>query len=366
METNIAVIGAGFMGSAHARAYNSIPALYDGGITPRIAWVVDADASLAQRAAGAWGAGRWSTDWKEALADPAVEIADICLPPCLHTEVVTAAAEASLAIYCEKPLTTSAADALKLTELTESRGLSTMIGFNLRWAPAIRYLHDLLAERRLGVIHQFYGHFLADWAADPASWDWRLSRAAAGPGALADVGSHIIDLARFLLGDIEHVQGEAVTIVPEHNVGGEKRKADNDDLFVATMRFRSGTLGAISGSRVATGRKVEVVIELTGSAGSARWNLNRLNELQLYLTSDQPLERGFRTILMGPDHPLQRPFSPAHGVGISFLDSKVIEAHAFLNYLATGTTPSPGFRDAWETASLVEQIETSNGTRAGN
>jgi predicted dehydrogenase len=366
METNIAVIGAGFMGSAHARAYNSIPALYDDGISPRIAWVVDADASLAQRAADAWGAQRWSTDWKEALADPAVQIADICLPPCLHNEVVTAAAEASLAIYCEKPLTTSAADARKLAQLTESRGLSTMIGFNLRWTPAIRYLRELLTEGRLGTIYQFYGHFLADWAADPASWDWRLSRAAAGPGALADVGSHIIDLARFLLGDIEHVQGEATTVIPEHNIGSEKRRTDNDDQFVATTRFTSGALGVISGSRVATGRKVEAVIELTGSAGSARWNLNRLNELQLYLTSDQPLERGFRTILLGPDHPLQRPFSPAHGVGISFLDTKVIEAHAFLNYLASGTTPSPSFRDAWETARLVEQIETTNRANAGH
>ena len=288
-----------------------------------------------------------------------VSIADICLPPNLHLEVVTAAAEAGHAIYCEKPLTTSAGGALALTELTESRGLSTMIGFNMRWVPAIRYLRDLIASGRLGTVHQFYGHFLADWAADPAAWDWRLSRAQAGPGALADVGTHIVDLARFLLGDIETAHGETATVVPEHHVDGATRQADNDDLFVATMHFASGALGLISGSRVATGHKVEAAVELTGSAGSARWNLNRLNELQLYLEDGDPLERGFTNILLGPDHPLQRPFSPAHGVGISFLDTKVIEAHAFLSCLNSGAMPTPGFRDAWEAARLLEQIEAA-------
>ena len=359
MDVSIALLGAGFMGSAHARAYTSIPRLYGSGITPRIAWVVDADAGLAARAARDWGAQRWGTDWREAIADPSVSVADVCLPPSLHIDVVTGAAEAGRAIYCEKPLTTSAAGALALTELTEARGLQTMIGFNLRQVPAIRYLRDLISSGRLGTVHQFAGHFLADWAADPGVWDWRLSRAAAGPGALADVGSHILDLARFLLGDIESACGETSTVVREHHVGDTTRVTDNDDLFVATLRLHSGALGAISGSRIATGRKVEAAVELTGTAGSARWNLNRLNELQLHLEEGDPLENGFRTVLLGPDHPLQKPFSPAHGVGISFLDTKVIEAHAFLTCLDSGSMPSPSFRDAWEAARLVEQIEAS-------
>ena len=180
MDVRIALLGAGFMGSAHARAYTSIPALYGPGITPVIAWVIDADAALAERAARDWGAQRWGTRWQDAIADPSITVTDVCLPPSLHAEIVTAAAEAGHAIYCEKPLTTSAGDALALTEFTEARGLPTMIGFNLRWAPAIRYLRDLIASGRLGTIYQFTGHFLADWAADPATWDWRLSRTAAG------------------------------------------------------------------------------------------------------------------------------------------------------------------------------------------
>jgi predicted dehydrogenase len=363
MDVGIALLGAGFMGSTHARAYASIPRLYGPATIPRLAWVIDADADLAKRAARDWGAERWGTNWRDAVSDPSVYVVDVCLPPALHLEVVTAAAEARRAIYCEKPLTTSAENALALTELTESRGLPTMIGFNLRWAPAIRYLQHLVASGRLGAVHQFSGHFLADWAADPTAWDWRLSRAAAGPGAVADVGSHLLDLARFLLGDLESVCGEVSTVVREHKIGDEVRLTDNDDLFVATLHFSSGALGAISGSRIATGRKVEAAVELTGTAGSARWNLNRLNELQLYLDEGDPLENGFRRILLGPDHPLQEPFSPAHGVGISFLDTKVIEAHAFLTCLSSGTMPSPGFRDAWEAARLVEQIEASSGKR---
>ncbi len=363
MEVSIALLGAGFMGSTHARAYASIPRLYGPAIIPRLAWVIDADAELARRAARDWGAERWSTNWRDAVTDPSVSVIDICLPPFLHCEVVTAASETGHPIYCEKPLTTSADDALRLTEITESQGLQTMIGFNLRWAPAIRYLQHLVASGRFGTIHQFSGHFLADWAADPATWDWRLSRAAAGAGALADVGSHILDLARFLLGDIDSAHGEASTVIHDHKVGEEVRQTDNDDLFVATLHFSSGTLGAISGSRIATGRKVEAAVELTGTAGSARWNLNRLNELQLYLDEGDPLESGFRRILLGPDHPLQEPFSPAHGIGISFLDTKVIEAHAFLTCLSSGTMPSPGFRDAWEAARLVEQIEAPSGKR---
>jgi predicted dehydrogenase len=361
MEISIAILGAGFMGATHARAYNALGALYPGEAPPRIAWVVDADAALAERSAAAWGAGRWSTDWREALSDPDVTVADVCLPPYLHTEVVTAAADAGLAIYCEKPLTTSAAGALELTQLTEARGLPTMIGFNLRWAPAMRYLRQLLASGRLGHVHQFYGHFLADWAADPAAWDWRLSRAAAGPGALADVGTHIVDLARFLIGDISAARGETATVVRDHVVNGVTRHTDNDDLFVATLHFADGALGAVSGSRVATGRHVEVAVELTGSNGSARWNLNRLNELELYFADGDPLERGFRRVLLGPGHPGQEPFSPALGIGISFLDTKVIEAHALLGYLRSGAKPTPGFRDAWEAARLLEQIEAGAG-----
>ena len=128
---------------------------------------------------------------------------------------------------------------------------------------------------------------------------------------------------------------------------------------MATLRFDRGALGVISGSRIATGRKVEAAVEVTGTAGAARWNLNRLNELHVYLDEGDPLEKGFRTILLGPDHPLQKPFSPAHGVGISFLDTKIIEAHAFLESLRAGTAPSPSFRDAWHAARLVEQIEAS-------
>lgn len=359
MDIRIALLGAGFMGSAHARAYTSIPALYGPGVTPVIAWVIDADAALAERAAHGWGAQRWGTRWQDAIADPSIFAADVCLPPSLHAEIVTATADAGHAIYCEKPLTTSAADALALTELTEARGLPTMIGFNLRWAPAIRYLRDLITTGRLGTIYQFTGHFLADWAADPATWDWRLSRTAAGPGALADVGSHILDLARFLVGDIDSACGEAAIVIREHHTSNGPRIADNDDLFVATLRFGSGALGVISGSRIATGRKVEASVEVTGTAGAARWNLNRLNELHVYIDEGDPLEKGFRTILLGPDHPLQKPFSPAHGVGISFLDTKIIEAHAFLESLRAGTAPSPGFRDAWHAARLVEQIEAS-------
>jgi predicted dehydrogenase len=361
VDVSVALLGVGFMGSAHARAYTSIPRLYGSGIIPKIAWVIDADADLARRAARDWDAQRWGTDWEEAIADPSVSVTDVCLPPSLHRDVVTAAAEAGHAIYCEKPLTTSGKDALSLTELTESRNLQTMIGFNLRWAPAIRYLRDLVSSNRLGTIHQFSGTFMADWAADPAAWDWRLSRAAAGPGALADVGSHILDLARFLLGDIESARGESATVIRERHAGEAARLTDNDDLFVATLHFRSGALGTVSGSRIATGRKVEAALELTGTAGSARWNLNRLNELQLYLDEGDPLENGFRTVLLGPDHPLQKPFSPAHGVGISFLDTKIIEAHAFLTCLDSGTMPSPSFRDAWEATSLIEQIEASAG-----
>jgi predicted dehydrogenase len=351
----IGLVGAGFMGEMHARGYKLARSLRpDLGIEPRLVAVADADEARALAFADVWRPERSTTDWRSVVEDPNVDVVDICAPPAMHREVAAAAIAAGKHVYCEKPVGLSAAETAELVEAAEGAGVATLVGFNYRWIPAVALAKQIVDDGRIGSIRQVAMSFESDWAADSSTpWGWRFSAAAASSGAIGDVGSHVFDMARHLAGELTEVCGMTETFITERDHRGARVRVDTDDAFAALGRFEHGAIGTFEGSRVAPGTTVSFRWTLTGSTGSLRWDLGRMNELELYEPAADHLD-GFRTIVLGPEHPIHGTFSPVRGLGVGFADSKIAEVQHLLQCLAEDVRPVPSFRDALAAARLVE------------
>ena len=358
----VALLGTGFMGEFHARAYARARRTRPSHAAS-IDVVADVSEELARAFAERWGIVRWTTDWLSAATDAAVDLIDICTPPSAHRELALAALASGKHVYCEKPVGRSHAETREVADAARAAGVITFVGFNYRWFPAIVRAAELIADGFTGPLRHVRMSFESDWAADPGvPWAWRMGREQAGHGALGDVGSHMFDMARMLAGEIDSVCGQLTTFIGERSAGGEQRTVDNDDAFDAIVRFAGGATGEFSGSRVATGSQVEFRVELVGERGAIRWNVNRLNELQLFDARDPALNAGFRTVLMGPQHPFQGDYSPVQGLGAGFEDSKSIEITAFLDGLAAGVPVAPTFDDAEAVAAIIDAVAAEQWT----
>lgn len=357
----IGLVGTGFMGAMHARAYHLAHKLRPDAVPPPVlVAVADVDVSRTEAFAAQWGAGRASPDWRSVVDDPAVDVVDICTPPSLHYEIAAAAIERGKHVYCEKPVGVSAEQARQLADAAAEAGVATLVGFNYRWIPAVVLLEELVESGRLGEIRAASIVFDSDWALDPLLWDWRFSAAEAGAGALGDVGSHVFDLARFLVGNLVEVCGDSRTFITERGSSARRRTVDTDDAWAAIGRFANGALGTFRGSRVAPGAAVTLTAEIAGSTGAARWSLARMNEVELYEVRDDKFD-GFTTVRVGPEHPLHGTFSPVRGLGVGFADSKVAEVQHLLWSLAEDRSPEPSFADAFEAARVVEAVQQEDG-----
>ncbi|HEY1689444.1 MAG TPA: Gfo/Idh/MocA family oxidoreductase [Solirubrobacteraceae bacterium] len=354
-RVGIGLIGAGFMGSQHARGYRLARALRpDLDVEPELVVVADLDAQRAQALADAWRPGRNSAEWQSVVEDPAVDVVDICLPPFLHHQVAMAAIAAGKHVYCEKPVGLDIAETAELAAAAKAAGAHTLVGFNYRWIPAIATAKQIVESGRIGEIRNVAMSFDSNWAADPeGSWDWRFSAKLGGAGAIADTGSHLFDMARHLVGELDLVAAAIDTYIPQRRHGEQLERVDTDDAFVVIARFANGALGRFEGSRVAPGSTVDFSLTLTGTSGALRWDLQDMNKLELYERGTAPLD-GFSTIVLGPEHPLHATFSPVRGLGVGFADSKTAEIQHLLECLATDVQPSPSFDDALAAAKLVD------------
>ena len=244
----------------------------------------------------------------------------------------------------------------------EAAGLPTFVGFNYLRNPMIALARDIIADGEIGDIISFRGIHAEDFMSDPgAPWSWRLDPMG-GHGAIADLGSHIVSLARFLAGDIVAVCGQTATVVKERPVAqGERamRRVEVDDQARALLRFASGATGSIEASWVAAGRKMMLAFEITGSRGSIVFDQERLNELRLFTAGQSRGREGFRTILAGPDHPPYGAFCPAPGHQIGYNDLKTIEVRDILASLAGGAPFQPDFRWATRIQQTVDAIVRS-------
>jgi len=359
----IGLIGSGFMGRSHAIAFRAVSGIFsDIAATPVLEILADVDAAAAARAATALGFARSTGDWQALIADPAVQLVDITTPNTLHKPMALAAIAAGKHVYCEKPLAPTAADAEAMADAAERAGVQTFVGFNYLKNPLLAFAHEVIASGEIGDVVSFRGLHAEDYMADPAQpWTWRMDPAG-GHGAIADIGSHILSIARYLCGDIVEVSGQIATVIPERRAAagsGEMKKVLVDDQARALLRFASGATGAVEASWVASGRKMTIAFEVTGTKGTIAFDQERMNEIQLYVAGQRRGREGFKTILSGPAHPHYAPFCPAPGHHLGFNDMKTIEVRAILAALSGGEKFLPDFREAARIQATVDAIVVS-------
>ena len=358
----IGMIGAGQVAKSHVLGFSSLPVLY-GTHLPKIEFstIAEMNEELAKDAARRFGFRNWTVDWRKVTRSKEVELVDIVTPTHLHVEPAIDAAQHHKHIICEKPLATNSEQARQMYEAAQRAGIVHIVGFNYRKLAAVAFAKALIDEGKLGKIYHFRGSFMEDWGADPNfNFTWRFQSAKAAAGALADLGSHVIDLARHLLGEIRSVCAVRRTFVHERPLPGansKRGKVDADDTFMCLLEFENDVIGRIEASWLAHGRKVHLEFELNGSDGSLYFNLERPNELQIYSSEDPKDRQGYRTILMGPVHPFGNGIVfPAPGTGMGFQESLTNEVYDLVKGIQEKQKVSPSFYDGWKVNQVIDAI----------
>ena len=362
----IGIIGDGLMAKEHSMAWRSVRAVYgDLPFEPRLVTLVHPDSDRAADAAARYGFARSSTAWQDVVDDPEIQIVNIVTPNAFHKEVAIAAVRAGKHVWCEKPLALSADDAREMTEAAETAGVSTLVGFTYLQNPGLALAKKLIDDGELGELVSFTSFFSADTMIDPAvPFSWRTDRARAGGGALGDLGSHLVSIARYLVGPVARVSGLTRIVVPERADGeGVIRTVDNDDLAISMLEFDNGVIGTMQASRVATGRAFEVSFTLTGTKGVIRFSQQDSHKLEVSLDSDGLDTHGFRTIELGPGHGDFGDLWPMSGINLGLHELKIFEVRRFIEAIATGERLLPDFREGWEIERTIEAVERSAASR---
>ncbi|MBV0887986.1 Gfo/Idh/MocA family oxidoreductase [Komagataeibacter oboediens] len=363
-KLRIGLIGSGFMGRTHAFGYSTASKVFDLPFQPELACLADISEDAAARAAGALGFARWTDDWRALVTDPDIDVINITAPNALHKEMALAAIAEGKHVYCEKPLAPLAADAREMAEAAEARGVKTQVGFNYLCNPMFALAREMIAAGELGEIRGYRGLHAEDYMADAASpFTFRLDPV--GGGALADIGSHALATAEFLMGPaagaITQVMGDCVTVIGSRPDGkGGTRAVQVDDIGRAFLRFENGATGSVEGNWIATGRTMQHDFEVYGTKGALAFSQQRFNELHFFSTADARGRKGFRRIEAGPDHAPYGLFCVAPGHQLGFNDLKAIEVARYLDALA-GNQPEPfNFRAGLRIQTLVEAIHDSS------
>jgi predicted dehydrogenase len=358
----VGVIGFGWLGQAHSRSMLRIPTLFgDRAFDPELVICADTAPERIDDAVRSFGFARGTADWRHVLDDPAVDVVVIAAPNMLHVELVEAAAAAGKHIFCEKPVGGTPEQTVRAEKAARDAGVITGVGYNYRWAPLVRHAAQLIADGRLGEITNYRGRFFSMYGADPLGvLSWRFLLDQAGHGVTTDLMSHSVDLALMLLGPITRVVGTTATLITERplpGVGGTHygrgKPGDptgtvtNEDYAGMLCEFASGARGTFETSRSIVGPESQNAFEVYGTKGALGWNLEKLNELQLFLAEDT-LDTGYRTIYGGDRFPYHGNFVPGSANGIGFEDLVVIEDYEFCRSVAEGRPHSPGFADALE------------------
>jgi predicted dehydrogenase len=347
------MLGYAFMGKAHSNAFKKIAYMtWPPPLVPRLVGISGRNEAAVGEAATRYGYEYATTDWRELVADDRIGLFDNGGPNSLHAEPTIAAAEAGKHVVCEKPLGRDAGESYEIWRRVEATGVKHLCAFNYRFVPASRLARELIEAGELGEIRHFRGRYLQDWGDDPSLDTWRFSPDEAGSGALGDLGAHVVDLARFLVGEIASVSGFAKTFLAGRAVA---------DAVEAAVEFESGAVGTIEATRFALGRRNAFQWEVNGSKGSLAFDMERLNELQVF-RADGDRARGFKTVLVSEaDHPFwEHWWPPGHIIGWG--DTFVHELHHMLRAIATGGDVAPygaTFEDGYRAAEICDAIVRS-------
>ncbi len=371
----IGIIGMGWMGMTHARAYQQIAdRFHQSGLQPRLIICADDVEQRATEAKSRFGFKQATTDFRQVLNEKHVDVVNIAAPNDKHLEIVEAATAAGKHVFCEKPVGRNPAETKAVETAAQRAGVLTCVGYNYRWAPVVQHAQQLISEGKLGKLTHYRGRFFAGYASHPRTvLSWRFQKEIAGLGTLGDLLSHVIDMARFIAGDIACVVAQKETFIPERplattgsgthftheNSEGPVGPVTNEDYVGALARFENGARGTLEACRIITGPKCEMAFEVHGTNGALRWNFEQMNELEICLPTENGFADGYTRVLSGPEHPFHSHFNPGPGVGLGYDDLKTIEAYQFLKAVREGKQGSPGFREAAAVADVQAAIQTS-------
>lgn len=334
-KVRIGLIGTGWMGRAHANAFLNARMLMGSDMgQPVFHTVADVNEQDAVKAAQNIGFQNWTTDWRELIESPDIDLIDVTTPNVYHYEMVKAALEAGKHVYCEKPLCILPEQSLELARLAEQKGVVNYVGFNNVMNPANQYVRQLVQEGKLGEIMRVEGTYDQDALLDPQlPITWRHINRLAGCGTLGDMCTHLLSVLKMILGDIHKVSAIKRTIIQERptSLGSEEMQAvENEDIVMFLAEYACGAIASLGSSRVATGRKNFFSYEIQGTRGSVSYNLERMGEVQVYFTDESERDSGFRTVLMNPEHPGYSVFQPQAGISLAFNDMKILEVNQLM------------------------------------
>lgn len=363
-KLRVGLIGSGFMGKAHTFGYALAPKIFDLPIEVELHTLADQSEETATAAARNFGFTNATDNWRHLVDDPDIDLIDITAPNAFHKEMALAAIAAGKNVYCEKPLAPLASDAQQMAEAAEAKGVFTQVGFNYLCNPMIVLAREMIEAGELGDIRGYRGFHCEDYMADDES-PFTFRHDPIGGGALADLGSHALATAEFLLGPITEVMGDCVTAVSERPDGnGGRREIEVDDIGRAFLRFACGATGSVEGNWISTGRKMQHDFEVYGSKGALAFSQERFNELHFYSEKDSAGRRGFRRIEAAPAHPPYGLFCVAPGHQLGFNDLKAIEIAGFVKALVGKCEEPFNFRAGLRIQTLVEEIQQSSKERA--
>lgn len=368
----VGMLGYSFMGKAHSNAYKKVSyMMYPPPALPALVGICGRNKEGVEEARRRYGYETAYTDWRKMLENDKIQLLDNGTPNDLHAVPCIEAAKAGKHIFCEKPLARTAEEAWPMLEAVRKAKVKHLVNFNYRFVPAIRLAKDLIDAGKLGRIYHYRAAYLQEWVMPNYGTPriWRLDKAVAGSGALGDLGAHLIDLGRFLVGEIKSVAAMAKTFIPERPMpdGKGKGKVELDDAFVATVEFAGGGIGTLEATRFAGGRKNHQVFEINGEKGSIRFNLEDLNALEVFWVDEEPREtRGFHRVLVSESyHPWWSNWWP-HGHMIGWEHALIHEVTFLLDCIANNKNVAPygaDFEDGYRCAVVCDAIVESAAKR---
>jgi predicted dehydrogenase len=368
----VAVVGYGWMGQVHARAYSRVRQHFpQQPLLPALVLVADAEEDRRADAQRSFGFETTTARWQDALTDDRVDAVSVTAPNFLHREIGAAVAAAGKHLWIEKPVGLSAQDAQAVADAVASTGVQSTVGFNYRNAPAVDHARNLIGEGAIGRVTNATFRLLADYAAHPhAPLSWRFERDQGGNGVLGDLVSHGVDFARFLVGEIDEVVADTATFIESRPLssgtvghydivdGGEAGPVQNEDYLGCLLRFVGGARGSLESSRVSVGDQCTYGFTVHGTTGSVSWDFRRMGELTLSVGNSY-LNQSSSTVYVGPQQGEFAQFQPGAGIPMGYDDLKVIEAQHFLSSIADGKPVGATIADAVAMAQVLDRIEES-------
>ncbi len=368
-KLNVAIIGQNFMGKAHSNAWRNAPRFFDLPATPVMKVACATNQESLQRFASNWGWQETASDWREVVARDDIDVVDICTPTDLHAEIAVAAAANGKHIFCEKPIAIDSAEARAMLSAAQAAGVTHYLNHNYRRVPAVALARRLIDEGFVGQVYHWRSAYLQDWIVDPAfPLTWHLRKKNAGSGPHHDLNSHLIDLARYLVGEVKTVSATSATFVTERPLpgagaatfsagsggAGQLGQVDVDDATFLVAEFENGALGSFDASRFAPGRKNHNTFEIYGANGSIVFDLERMNELQVFSRRDPSHAQGFRTIIATEaEHPYVNAWwPPGHLIGYEHSFHHAVAD--FVTAVARHERVRPDFQDGLREAQVID------------